>query len=116
MNRTHYERLGEDLYSAVLPNGLKVYVVPRPGFSRKRAYFVTDFGSVHQDFELEGEKYHVPGGIAHYLEHKMFDLPGRDVSAELAALGASVLHGIFRKMFEIALGICIHAVFYRGNG
>ena len=90
MNRTHYERLGEDLYSAVLPNGLKVYVVPRPGFSRKRAYFVTDFGSVHQDFELEGEKYHVPGGIAHYLEHKMFDLPGRDVSAELAALGASV--------------------------
>ena len=90
MNRTHYERLGEDLYSAVLPNGLKVYVVPRPGFSRKRAYFVTDFGSVHQDFELEGEKYHVPGGIAHYLEHKMFDLPDRDVSAELAALGASV--------------------------
>ena len=90
MNRTHYERLGEDLYSTVLPNGLRVYVVPRPGFSRKLAYFVTDFGSVHQDFELEGQEYHVPGGIAHYLEHKMFDLPGRDVSAELASLGANV--------------------------
>ena len=90
MNRTHYERLGEDLYSTILPNGLKVYVVPRPGFSRKLAYFVTDFGSVHQDFELEGREYHVPAGIAHYLEHKMFDLPGRDVSAELASLGANV--------------------------
>ena len=90
MNRTHYARLGEDLFSTVLPNGLKVYVVPRPGFSRKLAYFVTDFGSVHQDFELEGQEYHAPAGIAHYLEHKMFDLPGRDVSAELAGLGANV--------------------------
>ena len=90
MNRTHYERLGEDLISDVLPNGLKIYVVPRPGFSRKLAYFVTDFGSIHQEFELEGEKYCVPAGIAHYLEHKMFDLPGRDVTAELAGLGANV--------------------------
>ena len=90
MNRTHYERLGEDLFSTVLPNGLKVYVVPRPGFSRKLAYFVTDFGSVHQNFELEGQEHRIPAGIAHYLEHKMFDLPGRDVSAELAGLGANV--------------------------
>jgi predicted Zn-dependent peptidase len=85
-----YPKLGERLWKTVLPNGLTVVVVPRPGFSRKLAYFVTDFGSVHTEFELEGKAYSVPAGIAHYLEHKMFDLPNRDVSAELAELGASV--------------------------
>ena len=90
MTEFQYPKLGERLWKEVLPNGLTVVVVPRPGFSRKLAYFVTDFGSIHTDFELEGKDYSVPAGIAHYLEHKMFDLPGRDVSAELAELGASV--------------------------
>jgi len=77
------------LYREQLSNGLTVIVLPRPGFSRKLAYFVTDFGSIHTDFSLEGREIHAPAGIAHFLEHKMFDLPGdRDVSAELAALGA----------------------------
>ena len=89
MTAYEYPRLGERLYQQVLPNGLTVMVVPRPGFSKKLAYFVTDFGSIHTDFTLEGRKVHAPAGIAHFLEHKMFDLPGgRDVSAELAALGA----------------------------
>ena len=91
MNKIQYPQLGETLYSQRLSNGLTVMVVPRPGFSKKLAYFVTDFGSIHQDFTFEGKQYHVPAGIAHFLEHKMFDLPdGRDVSAELAALGAGV--------------------------
>ena len=86
---TEYPRLGERLYRHTLSNGLRVLVAPRPGFSKKLAYFVTDFGSVHKDFLLEGRQIHAPAGIAHFLEHKMFDLPGdRDVSAELAALGA----------------------------
>ena len=90
MTECQYPKLGERIWKEVLPNGLTVAVVPRPGFSRKLAYFVTDFGSIHTDFELEGKTYCVPAGIAHYLEHKMFDLPRGDVSAELAELGASV--------------------------
>jgi len=85
-----YSALGEQLYRTVLPNGLTVAVVPRPGFTKKLAYFVTDFGSIHTDFLLEGKEYHVPAGIAHFLEHKMFELPDRDVSAEFAALGGNV--------------------------
>ena len=89
MKKFEYPELGEILYKEQLSNGLTVCVVPRPGFSRKLAYFVTDFGSIHTDFMLKGREIHVPAGIAHFLEHKMFDLPGkRDVSAELAALGA----------------------------
>ena len=89
MTAYEYPRLGERLYRETLPNGLTVMVVPRPGFTKKLAYFVTDFGSIHTDFRLDGREIHAPAGIAHFLEHKMFDLPGdRDVSAELAALGA----------------------------
>ena len=87
MTETVYEKLDERLYKTVLPNGLTVAVVPRPGFSRKLAYFVTDMGSIHREFELEGQRYTVPAGIAHYLEHKLFDMPQRDISAELAELG-----------------------------
>ena len=90
MSEKYYSKLDETLFRTVLPNGLTVMVVPKKEFSRKSAYFVTDFGAIHRDFTLEGEQYETPAGVAHFLEHKMFDLPGRDVSAEFAALGASV--------------------------
>ena len=90
MTALHYPELDETLYRETLENGLTVLTVPRKNFSKKIAYFVTDYGSIHTDFQLEGKEYHVPAGVAHFLEHKMFDLPGdRDVSAEFAALGAS---------------------------
>ena len=89
MNKTYYPRLDETLCKAVLPNGLTVLVVPKPGFTRKIAYFMTNYGSVHTAFILDGKHYTTPAGVAHYLEHKMFDLPDRDVTAEFAALGAS---------------------------
>ena len=89
MTRTDYPELDETLYQEILPNGLTVCVVPRKGFTKRLAYFVTDYGSVHTTYTLDGEKKVSPAGVAHYLEHKMFDLPGdRDVSAEFAALGA----------------------------
>ena len=90
MNQKYYDGLNETLYSTKMENGLTVQIVPRPGFSRKLAYFVTDFGSIHTDFMLEGRKIQAPAGIAHFLEHKMFELPDRDVSGEFAALGANV--------------------------
>ena len=89
MTRFDYPELDETLYQEILPNGLTVCVVPRKGFTKRLAYFVTDYGSVHTSYALDGEELQSPAGVAHYLEHKMFDLPGdRDVSAEFAALGA----------------------------
>ena len=89
MTELYYPRLEERLFRTKLANGLTVLVVPKPGFSRKIAYFVTDFGSIHTDFSLDGQEYHVPAGIAHYLEHKLFDMPGRDISQEFADLGGN---------------------------
>ena len=89
MMRAYYPELDETCYKEVLENGLTVAVVRREGFTKKLAYFVTDYGAIHTDFTLEGTEYHAPAGVAHYLEHKLFDMPGgRDVSAEFAALGA----------------------------
>ena len=90
MHKRYYPQLDETLCSTTLPNGLKVLVVPKSGFTKKMAYFVTDFGAVHTAFTLEGQHYDLPAGIAHYLEHKLFDLPGRDVTGEFAAMGAAV--------------------------
>lgn len=90
MTRQYYPDLDENVCRETLPNGLQIAVVPRRGFARSIAYFVTGFGSIHTEFTLEGERHTVPAGVAHYLEHKMFELPGdRDVTAEFAALGAS---------------------------
>ena len=91
MTRFDYPELDETLYQEILPNGLTVCVVPRKGFTKRLAYFVTDYGSVHTSYALDGKELHSPAGVAHYLEHKLFDLPGdRDVSAEFAAMGANV--------------------------
>ena len=85
----HYPELDEVCYREVLENGLTVAVVKKEGFTKKLAYFVTDYGAVHTEFSLEGRNYTAPAGVAHYLEHKLFDMPGdRDVSAEFAAMGA----------------------------
>ena len=89
MNPIHYPELDETVYREVLGNGLTVAVVPRKGFTKRMAYFVTDYGSIHTDFTFGGKEYRAPAGVAHFLEHKMFDMPGgRDVSAEFAAMGA----------------------------
>ncbi len=91
MTCQEYPALGEQLWQGRLENGLAVRIVRRPGFQKKLAYFITDWGSIHTDFTLDGKERTVPAGVAHYLEHKLFDMPGgRDVTEEFAALGASV--------------------------
>ena len=88
MELRQYPSLNESVSWDRLPNGLTVAVVHRPGFTKKLCYFVTDFGAIHTAFTLDGKHHRAPAGVAHYLEHKMFDMPDRDVTAEFAAMGA----------------------------
>ena len=89
MTPHYYPELDETLYTRVMENGLTVCLIPKKGFTKKMAYFVTDYGSIHTDFVLDGKVCKAPAGVAHYLEHKLFDLPdNRDVSAEFAQMGA----------------------------
>ncbi|HCI64890.1 MAG TPA: insulinase family protein, partial [Clostridiales bacterium] len=75
MTRFDYPELDETMYRQKLSSALTVCVVPRKGFTRSLAYFVTDYGSVHTRYRFGGKDYRSPAGVAHYLEHKMFDLP-----------------------------------------
>ena len=90
MEKQIYPTLGETVYRHKLPNGLRVVVIPRAGFTKKLAYFVTDYGAIHREFTCDGQHYVMPEGVAHFLEHKLFDMPDMDVSAEFARLGASI--------------------------
>lgn len=83
MQSKQFPRLGETLYSSVLPNGLVLHVLPKPGFRSSYAVFAANYGGAHRRFTLEGRALDTPAGVAHYLEHKMFDLPDGDNALNL---------------------------------
>ena len=82
-------RLGERWFEAILGNGLHIRVVPKPGFFRKYAFVAVNYGAIDTAFALDGRTLRSPDGVAHYLEHKMFDLPDGNADAQFAALGGS---------------------------
>ena len=88
MKQTFYERIGESVYRETLPNGLQICVVPKPGFTKKYAFFATRYGGMDTRFCLDGQWLDTPAGIAHYLEHKMFDTKEGNALQELAKNGA----------------------------
>jgi predicted Zn-dependent peptidase len=89
MNKKEYPQIGETLYSDELPNGLRLFVAPKPGFAKSFAFFATDYGGADRRFKLAGEWNDTPAGVAHFLEHKMFDMPDGNALRVLSANGAS---------------------------
>ena len=88
MKQSFYKRIGESVYSQRLPNGLEVRVVPKHGYAKKYAFFATRYGGMDTRFCLNGKWLDTPAGIAHYLEHKMFDTKEGNALQELAKNGA----------------------------
>ena len=75
MTEIELESLDTKVYLEKLENGLEIYLVP---YENKKNYFIsyaTKYGSDVLKFDLDGEKYTPPLGVAHYLEHKMFEEP-----------------------------------------
>ncbi len=83
-----YPRIGETALWHTLDNGLPICVIPRKGFERKYALFATRYGGMDMRFEKDGQWLDTPAGIAHYLEHKMFDTAEGNALQELAKNGA----------------------------
>ncbi|QNL43282.1 insulinase family protein [Oscillibacter hominis] len=88
MNKTNYDRIGESVYETTLPNGLKLYVVPKEHHAKSYAFFATRYGGMDLRFLRDGQWLDTPAGIAHYLEHKMFDTKEGNALQELAKNGA----------------------------
>ncbi|MCI8870273.1 MAG: insulinase family protein [Lawsonibacter sp.] len=89
MECKEFSRVGERMYSRVLDNGLHVFVFPKPDFQKSYAFFAANYGGMDMRFRLEGKEYDTPAGVAHYLEHKMFDTQEGNALQDLAANGAS---------------------------
>lgn len=91
MNKIHFEKLQETLYNETLDNGLDVYILPKKGFSKTFVTFTTKYGSIDRTFIPNGkqEEVTVPDGIAHFLEHKMFEKEEGDVFQKFSLLGGS---------------------------
>lgn len=91
MNKIHFENLQETLYNETLENGLDVYILPKKGFSKTFVTFTTKYGSIDRTFIPNGqqEEVTVPDGIAHFLEHKMFEKEDGDVFQKFSVLGGS---------------------------
>lgn len=85
-----YPLTGETIYSETLANGLKVHYLPKTEFNRTYALFSTNYGSIDQSFIPRGQKefVKVPDGIAHFLEHKMFEKESGDVFHVFGEQGA----------------------------
>ena len=84
-------KVKEKLYIEKLENGLTVMIIPRKGIQKKYAIIGTNFGSIDNCFVVPGEKEptSIPDGVAHYLEHKMFEQSnGINSFDALSSLGA----------------------------
>ena len=82
----------EIVYEKKLKNGLKVFYMPKEGYTKQYAMFATNFGSNDLKFKTSEENtaYAVPEGIAHFLEHKMFEEPEGNAFDKFGARGANV--------------------------
>ncbi|MFD1018249.1 EF-P 5-aminopentanol modification-associated protein YfmH [Thalassobacillus hwangdonensis] len=91
MKELVYEQLNETIYTETLDNGLKVYLLSKPEMAKTYGIFGTNYGSIDQTFTPIGneETVNVPEGIAHFLEHKLFEKEDRDVFQDFTKLGAS---------------------------
>lgn len=89
MERVNFPRLAETCYFERLENGLPIYVAVKPEFEKSYAFFATSYGGMDMRFQLDGKWEDTPAGVAHYLEHKMFDMPDGNALMQLSASGAS---------------------------
>lgn len=80
--------IGESYIKATLSSGLKIYILEKPQYNSSYAIFGTKYGSIDTCFAVDGEETRVPEGIAHFLEHKLFESEDGDAFTKYAKTGA----------------------------
>ena len=91
LEKINYSAVGETVYQTVLANGLRVFLLPKNDFNETYGIISTNFGSVDTGIVSRETKQvtQYPAGIAHFLEHKLFEGPqGKDLLLEFTKLGA----------------------------
>lgn len=85
-----FECLGEKIYAEKIDNGLQVIIIPKKDGLKKYAAYATHFGSINYKFKAGSEEVTVPDGVAHFLEHKLFEQEdGVNALDKLTKMGAN---------------------------
>ena len=86
----YYPAVKETLYQAKLENGLTVSLLPKNDFNEVYGVVTVYVGSVDTEFTTrDSKKKTYPKGIAHFLEHKLFERENsEDIMAAFTKLGA----------------------------
>lgn len=111
MEAIQYNTLEETIYFEKLNNGLEVYILPKKDFHKTAAALTVKFGSVDKKFVLSGEdSITLPDGLAHFLEHKMFDCKDWNVFDRFARLGVNVnaFTSFTRTAYTISAASSVH--------
>lgn len=84
-------KTGEKIYKTTLENGLKIFVCPKEGYAKKIGMYGTIYGSIDNDFiDINtGKRTKVEDGIAHFLEHKLFEQEDENALDLFAKMGVS---------------------------
>lgn len=88
MNKVE-NNFGQNLYTFTTPSGLKVLGVHKPGFKKSLAIYGTPFGALNLKQSMNGEIIEHKSGLAHFLEHKLFEDESSDVLTQFSDLGAN---------------------------
>ena len=90
MNKNYNKYFDETYYTETLDNGLNVIIFHKPEFNTSVCCFGTPYGALKINEKFKNKEYHFNPGIAHFLEHKLFETKGEDMMNAFSAMGANV--------------------------
>lgn len=89
LEQISYPFLSQKLYKRHMDNGMVVYYIPKKGYKELTAILSVGFGSIDAIFTKNGEKFEYPEGLAHFLEHQVFEIDGdKDASQQFTKMGS----------------------------
>lgn len=89
MKQLTNKRFNETIYSTILENGLTVYIAHKPNFRQSVCVLSTSFGAIDLHQKINGKEITWNAGLAHFLEHKLFEKKEMDVLSMFTNLGAN---------------------------
>ena len=90
MKKVYNELFDETFYTEELANGLRVVIFHKPDFLTTSCAFGTKYGALSTNQIFNNKEYHFNPGVAHFLEHKLFESKEKDVFTEFSNMGCNV--------------------------
>ena len=90
MKKIHNDFFDEDFYIEKLDNGLEVVIFNKKDFLTTACAFATSYGALNTDEVLDDKEYHFHPGVAHFLEHKLFESEDKNIFEEFSNMGCNV--------------------------